>query len=135
MINKIASLYLYLFSIKPPARFGFSGLLTFIVVAVWILAIFLKFQIKKNRKDKAFKRSFRAYPWRLFNFGLLLGIYLYCRSQFIPYLSTRFLLLLILCWGAWIAYTLVNAFLNKYPQAKKLLDEQDKMHKFLPKRK
>lgn len=135
MIQKIASLYLYLFAIKPSNHFAFASILTFIVIAIWVFAIFLKFQLKRNKHDKAFKRSFRNYPWRLFNLGLLIGLYTYCRTQFIPYLSARFILLLILCWGAWIAYSLVNTYLNKYPHSKKLLDEQEKLSRFLPKKK
>ncbi len=122
----------YVFDPLPPSTFFY--LIPLIVFSVLFLAfsVFLRLRIKRAKDDKPFRRLFRAWPGRIETVTGILATYLLSRYFHIAFLSTRFLLFLILITSGYIIYRLLRAYLIEYPLEKKRHSLQMEKNKYMP---
>lgn len=99
----------------------------FIILAVVFVAggIALKVYIKANKQDKAFKRAFRDYPFRLIVQGVLMGLYIFMRTSSVAFLSMRLIMIAILIAMIYTGYKMYISYTKNYPEYKKHFDEKN----------
>ena len=134
-MESLKQFVLNLITVTPGSDFKYYWLLIILIILVTALAVFIKVYIKKHKEDKAFKHLFKRYPARLINFNLLLGFYLFFRYYSVPYLSVRLLLYIIMLWGIYLAYRMINSYHREYHIQKKRHEIQMAEVKYLPKHK
>jgi phosphoglycerol transferase MdoB-like AlkP superfamily enzyme len=122
------------FDPTPPTFSNYAIL--FIVLSIVFVAggIALKFYIKANKADKAFKRAFRDFPFRLIVQGVLLGLYEFMRHSAVAFMSMRVLMLAILIAMIYTGYKMYIAYTQTYPQYKKHAEESLEKNKYSTKK-
>ncbi len=130
-MQTINQFFLYFFQ-SPPSAFQYAMALWVYVVLLIGAAVGIVVMIKKNKEDKAFKKVFRNFPTKLVTIGVLLAFYLLSREYSIPLLSMRIMLAVILAVSVYVDYTLVMAYLKKYPEEKKFRHDREQINKYIP---
>jgi amino acid transporter len=134
-MQPILDLLFYLFTPNPPKDTQLIYLYGFISVVIISASVFIKLHLKKNNKDKALRRSIRAYPSKLITTAVILLIYTFFRYAGAPLFSMRIILVLILVSLAYTLYKLYRSFTIEYPSQKRHLREQEERNKYLPRKK
>lgn len=125
----------YYFSPLPSANYQHSKL----TLAVGLLLVVAGFLIAYTRKKRAgnavLKKMLRPYPTMLKTYGVLVLILLLVRETGIPYLSMRFLWVVIALFFLYhllkFAFTFKKSYQNRLHQARR----REKMNRYLPKKK
>lgn len=133
-MNKFLTLSYY-FSPLPDTTFQYTKL--FFALGLIIIAAGFALQIyrKKKLKDAILKKMLRRYPNLLKTYGLILLILLLIRETGIPYLSMRFLWVVLFCF---MLYSLLKFLIKLKPEYTKRASQAEKNirnKKYLPKKK
>ena len=134
-METIKNLFNYFFQPYPGTFFQYYIL--FIIIAVLFIGagVYAKLYIKQNKKDKPLRRLLSIYPSQWITAGVCLGIYLFFRANSIPYLSSRFLLAIIMILGVYSVMKAARIYTQKYPLEKKKFEELQKKNKYVVKKK
>jgi hypothetical protein len=125
----------YFFNPLPGATFNYYIPILVLIVLLAVVAVGLKIFIKKNKQDKALRKTLRQFPSRIIYMALLLLLSLACRYANINLLSMRLFFFAVIIWGLYICYQLYTAYKVKYPAMKKLLQDQNVASKYTMKKK
>ncbi len=125
----------YYFVASPNADFQYTKLTLAIGLILIVLGFALAFYRKRHLKDPITKKIIRKYPGTLKTYGVLVLILLLVREAGIPFLSMRFLWLVLAGFFIYsvmkILFTYNREYKKRYTRAKK----QGLINKYLPKRK
>lgn len=124
----------YFFSPLPTGPFNYMWLLIAFTIIGFACSIFLRVVIKKKKDDKIFKKHFRSLPGKLQNLAICEAIYIFARSQKMPYLSMRFLNYIILGAALYIILKYLQLYFKDYPEIAKKHKEQLALNKYLPRK-
>lgn len=119
----------YLFDISPTPKSKLYLPLLIIFGLMIVLSVAISFQ------RKSIKKVIGKFFVPLLSAGVLGLIYLFARHESLPYLSSRFFLMLILCLLiVWVIYLLIWSarYIPKHMSSQKI---EDKYNKYLPKAK
>jgi len=119
----------YLFDINPTPQSNLYIPLLILFGLMIVLAAAISFQ------RKSIKKVVGKFFVPLLSAGVLGLIYLFARHESLPYLSSRFFLVLIICmFLAWVFILLVWSakFIPKYMNSQKI---EDRYNRYLPKAK
>jgi len=133
-MSVILNLLQYLFQPLPLGQFKFYYILVIIAVAALVASIALKLFLRKQKEDKIFKKLFRNLPGKLFTIAILEGLYVLVRFEEMPYVSIRFLNLVILIYAAYIVFHYGQIYYKIYPAEKKHHQEQIRLNRYLPRK-
>lgn len=125
----------YIFSPFPGRSFGYYILVIVIVIALFLLDLFIRIYIRKNKDDKIFRKLFRGFPSKIELLALSLAGYLIARYFNVAFLSMRMFLYLLLALVVFLIYLLASTYLKDYPEAKKRREDQISKNKYLPRKK
>lgn len=120
----------YLFNPSTPRE---SRLYIPLIILFGLLLVFcILIKIVRNLK---FKKLADRYFTSFLTIGILGFIYLFCRYEQLPWLGTRFFLLLIL--SVLFVWTVINLIwaLRYIPKYKKEINISERYNKYLPKKK
>ncbi len=134
-MRTLSNIFGYFFSPNPGKQFIYYYPLIALALALTIFSIYLMMLLKNKKDDKTFKRLFRSYPRKLQIIAFTILLYLGCRYTQIYFLSSRFILAIILIIIGVTAYFMVNSYINKYPQEKKKHHEQMEKNRYMPRKK
>ena len=133
-MNLVLNSLNYFFSPSPGKHFAYYIPLLVFAILLIALAIAIFIMVKQAKSDKAFRHIFKSYPQKLVIIGACLGLYLGCRYEQIPFLSTRFVLFIILAIAAIFLFLMGRSYLYTYPQEKKKYEEQEEKNKYIPRK-
>jgi preprotein translocase subunit SecG len=131
-METISQFLSYLFNPLPPTVFHYYILLSIVVLIFLGFSVFLRFLVKKNNHDKAFRRLFRSFPAKIETVSAILIICLLARYYRIGFISMRVLLGLTLLAACYLIYKLALTYLKKYPAEKKRHSQQMEKNKYIP---
>lgn len=126
---------LYFFSPLPGREFIYYIPLIILVVALLAGSLYISWFSRKNKNNKAFKKTFKSYPGKLQLMGFLLALYVLFRYYYVPVFSMRFLLYILIAVTAYLLYVMVKAYRKKYPQEKDRRTSRAAMNEYMPKKK
>ena len=130
----ILDLINYIFSPSPGKAFNYYLFLLVLAALLIAFSAYLFMLVKKAKEDKTFKKLFRKYPGNLITISVCILIYLGARYTQVPFLSTRFLLFIVLGTLIFFAVQMVNTYINIYPREKKKHHELMEKNKYIPKK-
>ena len=125
----------YYFAASPSADFQFTKATIAIGVGLLLAGLVLGYYRKNKMKDPIAKKIIRKYPSKLKTYSLLVLILLLVREAGIPFLSMRFLWVILI---GFFTFSLLSALLSYRKEYKKRLRKANKQglkNKYLPKRK
>lgn len=125
----------YYFTPIPDTDFQYSKLFFALGLLVIASGYVLQFYRKKKLKDSITKKLLRAYPGLLKTYGLIILILLLIREAAIPYLSMRFLWVVVLLCMIYSALKFVVKFKPEYNKRAKQAEKNNRTKQYLPKRK
>jgi len=134
-MNTLNNIIIYLFNPTPGRSFAYYYFISTLIVVLFLLGLFLKLYIKKNKEDKTFKKLFKQEPKKLWYLTIILLVYLFVRYYYVPFFSMRMLLFITIGVIIYKAYQLINIYLKLYPAEKKLREEKLEKKKYSIKRK
>lgn len=108
-----------IFDPTPPTFSNWSVIFTILSVIFIAGGIALKVYMKMHKEDKAFKRTFRDFPFKLIVQGALLGLYTFLRYSAVAFLSMRVIMIAIIISMIYTGYNMVNAYTKRYPELQK----------------
>lgn len=124
----------YLFEPLPYGKFEYFWILLGIAIALFVISIIVRILLMKKKEDKIFRKHFRKLPGTLQTLALFEGLYVLLRSLRLPYFSMRILHYIILLVTLYVVIKYVKTFVQAYPQAKKLREEQLEKNRYLPRK-
>ncbi|MBN2087836.1 hypothetical protein JW758_05835 [Candidatus Peregrinibacteria bacterium] len=125
----------YYFEAVPDPNFQYTKLSLAIGILLIVSGFALSFYRKRYLKDQIIKKVIRKYPPMLRLYGILVLILLLIRETGIPYLSIRFLWVLLM---VFFLYSLLKALITYKREYKRRLakaKKQGSKSKYLPKKK
>lgn len=120
----------YFFSYSPGEIFSYFIPLIIFTAIIFGFSIFLFIAVKKQRKNKAFKKNFRYFPVRFLILSILLGIYTFFRSNYVAFLSMRFFLYLLIIITLYFLFLFIHKYIYKYPAEKKKYEQREEKNKY-----
>jgi uncharacterized membrane protein SirB2 len=123
---------LYFFSPLPGRDFDYYIPLIGLIAAILIASFYISIYIKKNKDNKAFKKTFRGFPSKLQLMAFLLGIYVLFRYYYVPFFSMRFILYILILITFYLLYLLAQAYRKTYPAEKEMRAHRQKVNEYLP---
>ena len=129
-MNILNNIVLYLFNPAPGRPFAYYYFVGVTIILLLALGIFIRIYIRKNKDDKIFKKLFKKYPSKLWTMSIAMAIYLLARYNYIPFFSMRTLYYIIAGTTLYLIYDMVNSYLRKYPETKKMHHEQIAQNKY-----
>jgi uncharacterized membrane protein SirB2 len=122
----------YLFNPLPTGDNSYYIPLAVLTLIFLAISFLIRFQIKKNKENKTFRRMFRAFPSKLETIAGITIIYMLCLYYRLAFLSTRILIIGTLLIGCYIVYKLARSYIKEYPVEKKRHAEQLEKNKYIP---
>ena len=125
----------YYFAAAPNADFQYTKATLIVGLGLIVIGLVLGYYRKKKMQDPVTKKVIRKHPGTLRTYGILVLILLLVREAGIPFLSMRFLWLILA--GFFIfsilkaLFTFRKEYRKRYSRAKK----QGLVNKYLPKKK
>lgn len=114
-------LFSYVFSPVPGTSFSYDIYLYIFAAILIVIGFVFMFLLKKNKDDRAFKKTFVSTPSQFIWIGFVLLIVIASRTNGIPYLSMRFLQFITLGLGGYYIVKSIIGFVKTYPNYKKEL--------------
>lgn len=112
-------LFSYVFSPIPGISFNYDTYLYIFAAILIVIGIVFMVLLKKNKDNRAFKKTFVSAPSQFIWIGFILLIVVASRTNGIPYLSMRFLLFITLGLGVYYIVKSIIGFVKTYPKHKK----------------
>jgi flagellar biosynthesis component FlhA len=108
----------YLFSPIPGSAFNYSLALIIYAGILFAAAIIIKIILSIKRKNKALRKTLRSAPSEFVWTSIILFILVASRINGIPYLSMRFLLILVMALSVFYIGKSIQRMIKKYPEMK-----------------
>lgn len=125
----------HFFDPTPGSNITELPVLIFIFLASILWGIGYKTYLKHHKKNKALKIMMKKLPTRLITIGIVGFIYLFARSENLPYLSMPIIVALIMLILVWIVGKAVYQMKKVYPRQMSDGLQRIASQKYLPQRK
>ena len=125
----------YYFTPLPDPNFQYTKLTLAIGLVLIITGFILGFYRKKYLKDVIIKKLIKKYPGMLRTYGVLVLILLLVREAGIPYLSIRFLWIVLAGFFLFSALKFLFTYKKEYKKRFRQAQKRGTTNKYLPKKK
>ena len=125
----------YFFSPYPGRAFAYYPLIIAVIVGLLAFSLYLRMRIRKDKKDKTFRKLFRSFPAKLEISASAMTVYVLLRYYNVGFFSMRLMIYIIFATTVILGYYIVITYIKKYPAAKKLRQDQIEKNKYLPRKK
>ncbi|EKD63138.1 MAG: hypothetical protein ACD_51C00333G0009 [uncultured bacterium] len=125
----------YLLNTIPGAEFKYLWVCAAFFLLLIVFGQYLRVFIKRSEHKKILKRLLPRVHFKLATTAFFGFVLLFFRTQNIPYLATRILLILILALGIYQLARIVYVYAKIFPQELGEFKKKEHMLKYMPKKK